>query len=79
MPGDRGLAVVLIGAICAIGLWIASARTVSHRAKAAIPASLPRSVTLPVMTSLPAPSIPRRFAEEAKSQLADELGLTPLD
>lgn len=80
MPGDRGLAFVIIGVICTIGLWIGSARTVEHPAKAALASYAPAAIGVAPLTRLkPAAEQAKMPGSESKARLADELGLTPLD
>jgi hypothetical protein len=74
MPGDRGLAFVIIGGICAIGLWIDSARTVPHPHKPPATALFAPPLPLPPLISAPDLTV-----NDAKARLAVMLQLTPLD
>jgi hypothetical protein len=69
MPGDRGLAFVIVGGICAIGLWIGSAHAISRPQKV-------QMVQVAPLRTIPAPAV---FTNESKARLAVELHLTPLD
>jgi len=78
MPGDRGLVFVILAAICAIGLWITSARTVAH--PAARIRYIPPAAPLPRLSVISPRREPARgIDDESKSRLAEALGLTPLD
>jgi hypothetical protein len=75
MPGDRGLAFVIIGGICAIGLWIGSARAIPPARKFPVAILFP-TPPVPLTPPVPAPAL---TVNDSKTRLAITLQLTPLD